>query len=181
LELRDKETEGHTLRVTRMTVNLARKMGISGEDLVQIQRGALLHDIGKMGVPDHILLKPARLTDDEWEIMRKHPEYAYDMLWPIEYLRPALDIPFYHHERWDGTGYPKGLKGEDIPIAARIFSVVDVWDALLSDRPYKRAMSKVDALAEIKSQIGKQFDPKAVEVLLDYLENGSDGKTNGKN
>lgn len=175
LELRDKETEGHTLRVTRMTVELARAMGIDGEGLVHIQRGALLHDIGKMGIPDHILLKPARLNEDEWKIMRKHPDYAYEMLWPIEYLRPAMDIPYCHHERWNGSGYPRGLAGEEIPIAARIFSVVDVWDALLSERPYKKAMSKAEAIQEIKSQSGRQFDPRVVEVLLKYLSE-SDGE-----
>ncbi len=169
LELRDKETEGHTLRVTKMTVDIARAMGINNEDLIHIQRGALLHDIGKMGIPDQILLKPGKLTGGEWEVMRKHPEYAYEMLWPIEYLRPSLDIPYYHHEHWDGTGYPKGLKGEEIPIAARIFAAVDVWDALLSDRPYKKAMSRLAAIAEIKSESGSHFDPQVVEFLLQYL------------
>ncbi len=169
LELRDKETEGHTLRVTKMTVELARVLGIGGEELVHVQRGALLHDIGKMGIPDHILLKPGKLTDEEWAIMRMHPAYAFELLWPIEYLRPALDIPYYHHEKWNGTGYPKKLKGEEIPIAARIFAIVDVWDALVSERPYKRAMAPQEALAEIKSQSGIHFDPKIVDVFLEYI------------
>jgi HD-GYP domain-containing protein (c-di-GMP phosphodiesterase class II) len=175
LELRDKETEGHTLRVTQRTVELAQSLGIEGEALVHIQRGALLHDIGKLGVPDQILLKPGKLTDDEWVIMRQHPQYAYDMIWPIEYLRPALDIPYYHHERWEGTGYPKKLKGEEIPIAARIFSIIDVWDALTNERPYKRAMSDKEALAEIKSQRGIQFDPLVVDAFLEYIAKKDDG------
>ncbi len=136
LELRDRDTDGHSQRVTEMTLKLARFMAIPEEQLVHMRRGALLHDIGKMGIPDSILGKPGPLTEEEWAIMRKHPEYAYEMLSPIAYLRPALDIPHYHHERWDGTGYPCGLRGEEIPLAARIFAVVDVWDALCSDRPY---------------------------------------------
>lgn len=180
LELRDKETEGHTLRVTKMTVDIARSMGINNEDLIHIQRGALLHDIGKMGIPDQILLKPGKLTEDEWNVMRKHPEYAYEMLWPIEYLRPALDIPYYHHEHWDGNGYPKGLKQEKIPIAARIFAAVDVWDALLSDRPYKKAMSRFAAIAEIKSETGSHFDPQVVEFLLKYLSENDQEPMSGQ-
>jgi putative nucleotidyltransferase with HDIG domain len=179
LELRDKETEGHTLRVTEMTVELAKSLGIVGEELVHIQRGALLHDIGKMGVPDHILLKPGKLDDEEWVIMREHPVYAYDMLWPIEYLRPALDIPYYHHERWNGMGYPKKLKGEEIPIAARIFAVIDVWDALRSERPYKKAMSREDALNEIKTQRGIQFDPIVVDAFLEYIATKDDENRHG--
>ncbi len=172
LELRDKETEGHTLRVTNMTVELARWMGIEDkEELIQIQRGALLHDIGKMGIPDHILLKPDKLTDEEWKIMRKHPELAYEMLWPIEYLRPALDIPYCHHEKWDGTGYPRRLKGENIPFAARTFAVIDVWDALTSDRPYRKAMNREEALVEIRKQSGRHFDPQVVDAFLNYINN----------
>lgn len=166
LDLRDKETEGHTQRVTELTVTLAREMGMSQEELVHIRRGALLHDMGKMGIPDSVLLKPGPLTEEEWAIMRKHPQYAFEMLSPIEYLRPALDIPYCHHERWDGTGYPRGLKGEQIPLAARIFAVVDVWDALTSDRPYRPAWSKERALTYIKEQADKQFDPRVVEVFL---------------
>jgi HD-GYP domain-containing protein (c-di-GMP phosphodiesterase class II) len=131
-----------------------------------MRRGALLHDIGKMGISDTILLKPGSLTDEEWETMRQHPEYAYNLLSPISYLRPALDIPYCHHEKWDGTGYPRGLKGEEIPLAARIFAVVDVWDALRSDRPYRKAWSEEKARAYIREQAGKYFDPRVVEVFL---------------
>ena len=171
LELRDKETDGHTVRVTKMTVEIARTMGVGEQDLVQIQRGALLHDIGKMGIPDTILKKPGKLTPEEWEVMRRHPQFAHDMLWSIEYLRPALDIPYYHHERWNGSGYPLGLASEQIPFAARIFAVVDVWDALISDRPYKSPMEKQEALAEIKSQSGILFDPQVVAAFLEYIGN----------
>lgn len=139
LDLRDKETDGHSKLVTEKTVYLARAIGMSEAEIVHVRRGALLHDIGKMGVPDNILLKPGLLTEEEWEIMRRHPFLAYEMLSPINYLRPALDIPYYHHEKWDGTGYPYGLKHDQIPLAARIFAVVDVWDALRSKRPYRPA------------------------------------------
>jgi PAS domain S-box-containing protein len=166
LELRDKETEGHAQRVTNMTLALAQAMGISQADLVHVQRGALLHDIGKMGLPDSILLKPGPLTDEEWQIMRLHPVYAYDMLAPIAYLRPALDIPYCHHERWDGTGYPRRLKGEDIPLAARIFAVIDVWDALLFDRPYRKGWPEEQVRAYIREQAGTHFDPKVVDAFL---------------
>ncbi|HRQ24988.1 MAG TPA: response regulator [Anaerolineales bacterium] len=163
MDLRDKETEGHTLRVTDLAVELARRMGISEGEIVFIRRGALLHDIGKLGVPDAILHKTGALTGEEWKVMRKHPQFAYEMLYPIEYLRPALDIPYCHHEKWDGTGYPRGLKGTDIPLAARIFAIVDVWDALTSDRPYRPAWDKDQALEYIKEQSGKHFDPQVVE------------------
>lgn len=136
------------------------------EELVHVRRGALLHDIGKLAIPDSILLKPGKLTEEEWAIMKKHPEYAYTMLYPIRYLRPALDIPYSHHERWDGKGYPRGLKGEEIPLAARIFAVVDAWDAMRSDRPYRKALPVDEALAEIQKGAGTQFDPKVVEVFL---------------
>ena len=169
LDLRDKETEGHTQRVTEMTVQLARGLGCSEDELTHIRRGALLHDIGKMGVPDAILLKPGSLTEDEWVIMRKHPEYAYEMLLPIQYLHPALAIPHYHHERWDGSGYPRGLKGEEIPLAARIFAVVDVWDALNSDRPYRDAWSKETVLEHVQEQAGAHFDPHVVRVFLELI------------
>jgi putative nucleotidyltransferase with HDIG domain len=171
LDLRDKETEGHTLRVTDMTLNLAQAMGINDKDLIQIRRGSLLHDIGKMGVPDRILLKPDKLTDDEWVSMRKHPEFAYQMLTSINYLRPALDIPYRHHEKWDGTGYPRGLQGNEIPLAARIFAVVDVWDALCSDRPYRVGWKIEDVLKYIKEQSGKHFDPMVVDVFLEQVDN----------
>jgi putative two-component system response regulator len=173
MDLRDKETEGHTLRVTELSEKLGRIMGISEEDLVYMRRGALLHDIGKLGVPDAILLKPDQLTSDEWGIMRQHPQYAYDMIQPIEYLRPALDIPYAHHEKWDGSGYPRHLKGEEIPLPARIFSIVDVWDALTSDRPYRPAWNKEKVLEYIKDQSGKHFDPYVVEQFLKMVENES--------
>ncbi len=167
LELRDQETEGHTRRVTEMTERLARAMGINGESLVHIRRGALLHDIGKMGIPDSILLKPGPLADEEWVIMRRHPVYAYRMLSPIRYLGPALDIPYCHHEKWEGTGYPRGLKGEQIPAAARIFAVADVWDALRSDRPYRKGWPEERVREYIREQAGKHFDPRVVEAFLE--------------
>jgi PAS domain S-box-containing protein/putative nucleotidyltransferase with HDIG domain len=166
LDLRDKETEGHTQRVTELTERLARTMGLSEAELVHIRRGALLHDIGKMGVPDHILLKPDKLTDEEWAFMRQHPQFAFDMLAPIAYLRQALDIPYCHHEKWDGSGYPRGLKGEQIPLAARIFAVIDVYDALTSDRPYRKAWSREKTLEHIKTNSGTHFDPKVVEAFI---------------
>ncbi len=166
LDMRDKETEGHSQRVTDMTVKIARAMGVSESELVHVRRGALLHDIGKMGIPDNILLKPDKLTEEEWEIMRKHPVYAYEMLLPIAFLRPALDIPYYHHEKWDGTGYPHGLKGKQIPLSANIFAVVDVWDALRSDRPYRPAWSAEKALEYIRNEAGKSFDSEVVEIFL---------------
>ena len=170
LDLRDRETEGHTKRVTRKTMQLARVMGLTEEKLVHIQRGALLHDIGKMGIPDSILMKPAPLTEDEWVIMRRHPVYAYEWLSPISYLRPALDIPYCHHEKWDGTGYPRGLKGEEIPLAARIFSVVDVWDALRFDRPYRAAWSEEKVRDYIRSLSGIHFDPQVVAAFLGVVD-----------
>ncbi len=166
LDLRDKETEGHTRRVTDMTLRLARAMGVPEADLVDIRRGALLHDIGKMGIPDSILLKPGPLTEEEWKVMRRHPVYAYEFLSPTPYLRPALDVPYCHHEKWDGTGYPRGLRGEGIPRAARIFAVADVWDALRSDRPYRAAWTAAKARDYIREQAGKHFDPRVVEVFL---------------
>jgi PAS domain S-box-containing protein/putative nucleotidyltransferase with HDIG domain len=170
LDLRDKETEGHTLRVTETTMELARKFDFSDEQLRHIRWGALLHDIGKMGVPDHILLKPDKLTDEEWTSMKKHPVFALEMLSPIAYLKSALDIPYCHHEKWDGTGYPRGLKGEVIPLAARLFAIVDVWDALRSDRPYRKAWSVEKTLEHIKSLSGIHFDPKVVEYFLEMIE-----------
>lgn len=169
LDLRDKETEGHSQRVTEMTVKLARRMGVKESELVHIRRGALLHDIGKLGIPDQILLKPEKLTKDEWETMQKHPAYAYNMLLSITYLKYALDIPYSHHEKWDGTGYPRGLKSEGIPLAARIFAIVDVWDALTSDRPYRKRWTKEQAQSYIEEQSGKHFDPQVVEVFLKLL------------
>lgn len=169
LDLRDKETEGHTLRVTELTLKVARAMGIDEERLPHIRRGALLHDIGKMGIPDSILLKPGELNSDEWDAMRKHPIFAYEMLLPIEYLQPALEIPYCHHEKWDGTGYPRGLRGEEIPLAARIFAVVDVYDALTSDRPYRKAWSKENVMGYIGEQAGKHFDPKVADIFHKFI------------
>jgi response regulator RpfG family c-di-GMP phosphodiesterase len=170
LDLRDKETEGHTQRVTEMSQRLAHIMGIKGEALVHMRRGALLHDIGKMGVPDSILLKPSEFTPEEWDIMCQHPQFAYDWLNPIAYLKEALSIPYSHHEKWDGSGYPRKLKGEEIPLAARIFSVVDEWDAITSDRPYRSAWSKERAIEYIRENSGSHFDPQVVEVFLKNLE-----------
>jgi len=169
MDLRDKETEGHSQRVTELTVRLAQGLAMGEEEIVHLRRGALLHDMGKLGVPDSILLKPAPLTDEEWAIMHKHPQLAYDMLYSIEYLRPALDIPYCHHEKWDGTGYPRGLTGEEIPIAARLFAVVDVWDALTSDRPYRPAWSEEEALAYIRGQSDKHFDPQVVDLFFKVI------------
>jgi PAS domain S-box-containing protein/putative nucleotidyltransferase with HDIG domain len=169
LDLRDRETEGHTQRVTEMAMRLASAMGISKAELVHVRRGCLLHDIGKMGVPDHILLKPEALTDEEWDIMRRHPRYAFEMLLPITFLHPALDIPYCHHEKLDGTGYPRGLKDEEIPFIARVFAVVDVWDALLSDRPYRPAWTKEKARGYIRENNGTHFDPQVVEMFLSNL------------
>ncbi|MEA4908489.1 MAG: GAF domain-containing protein [Chloroflexi bacterium] len=173
LELRDQETEGHTQRVTELTLKLAQVMGVEEAHMVYIRWGALLHDIGKMGVPDSVLFKPGPLTEGEWEIMRRHPTYAYEMLSPISYLHQALDIPYCHHERWDGSGYPRGLNGEQIPLAARIFAVVDVWDALRSHRPYCPAWPDADVRAYIQEQSGQHFDPRIVATFLALPEVGA--------
>ena len=172
LELRDMETEGHSRRVTEATLRLATEMNVPDWELPHIRRGALLHDIGKMAIPDSILHKPGKLTKEEWEIMHQHPIFAYQLLSKIDYLKPALDIPYYHHEKWDGTGYPFGLKGTQIPLAARIFAVIDVWDALLSDRPYRKAWKEEKVIAYIKDQAGKHFDPDVVRVFLNLLKAG---------
>ncbi len=170
LDLRDEGTEGHTQRVTRLTLELAREMGIDDEALIHIRRGAMLHDIGKMGIPDEILHKPDKLNPEELAAMKKHPGYAYEMLLKVRYLRPSLDIPYCHHEKWDGSGYPRGLAGEQIPLAARLFAVVDVWDALISDRPYRAAWSKEKAYKYIKEQSGKYFDPEIAATFLKIIE-----------
>ncbi len=166
LDLRDKETEGHTQRVTKLSVRLAQALGVSGADLTNVRRGALLHDIGKMGIPDAILLKPGPLDAEEWTIMRRHPEYAYQWLSPVSFLRPALEIPYSHHEKWDGTGYPRGLAGEQIPLAARLFAAVDIWDALRSDRPYRAAWPVEKVVDHIRSLSGTHLDPRIVEAFL---------------
>jgi PAS domain S-box-containing protein/putative nucleotidyltransferase with HDIG domain len=169
LDLRDSETEWHTLRVTEMSIKLARAFGLNDADLIQVRWGALLHDIGKMGVPDSILHKPGPLTDDEWVIMKKHPVLAHDLLAPIRYLRLALDIPYSHHEKWDGSGYPNGTQGNQIPLIARIFAVADVWDALTSDRPYRLAWSEERAREYIQASSGTHFDPQVVELFMQIL------------
>jgi HD-GYP domain-containing protein (c-di-GMP phosphodiesterase class II) len=166
LELRDDETEGHSARVTEVTVRLARKMGVPESEIVNIRRGALMHDIGKIGIPDEILLKQGPLAEQEWEIMRLHPVFAYELLAPIQFLRSSIDIPYAHHEHWDGNGYPRGLSGTGIPLAARIFAVVDVWDALRSDRPYRQAWDPDRVREYLQEQSGRQFDPKVVDAFL---------------
>ena len=165
LDLRDKETEDHTRRVTDITLKLASFMEVPRDKLVQIQRGAILHDIGKMGIPDYILHKRGALTEKEWEVMRQHPQYAFEMLAPISYLEPALDIPYYHHEKWDGSGYPHGLKGTQIPLAARIFAVADVYDALTSERPYRSAWPDKRAQNYIFAKANEHFDPGVVDCF----------------
>ncbi|CAG0943330.1 3'3'-cGAMP-specific phosphodiesterase 2 [Anaerolineae bacterium] len=170
LDLRDRETEGHTQRVTEMAIRLAQVMRIPQDELVHLQRGALLHDIGKLGIPDAILLKPDSLTESEWETMRLHPSYAYELLAPIAYLRPAADISYCHHEKWDGTGYPRKLRGTQIPLTARIFAIVDVWDALSSDRPYRAAWPSDQVVDYLRDQAGKHFDPAVVDVFLRLLQ-----------
>ncbi len=179
LDLRDKETEGHTQRALEMTIKLARMLGVSEDDLVQVRWGVLLHDIGKMGVPDGILLKPGPLTEDEWVVMKKHPTLAYEMLSPIRYLRSALDIPYYHHEKWDGTGYPFGLKGNQIPLLARIFALADVWDALNSDRPYRVAWPEEKVREHILASSGTHFDPQVVDAFVQLLKLTCDSPPTG--
>lgn len=169
LELRDSETEGHTQRVTELTLKAACAMGITEDELDHVRRGALLHDIGKMAVPDTILLKPGPLTEDEQRIMRKHPVFAFELLSPIHYLRPALDIPYCHHEWWDGSGYPRGLKETQIPLSARIFAIADTWDALISDRRYREAWSHEKVVEHIRSLSGTQFDPELVDIFLTII------------
>ena len=169
LDLRDKETEGHTERVAAMTIRLAHAMGVNKDQMIHLRRGALLHDIGKIGIPDEILFKADALNGEQWEIMRQHPKFAKDLLSPATFLYPALDIPYCHHEKWDGTGYPRGLKGEEIPLAARIFAIVDVWDALSSDRPYRAAWKLEKVREYILSQSGKYFDPGVVQLFLTLL------------
>src|SRR5574341_1230868 len=166
LDMRDKETNGHTQRVTILTERLARAIGVEEDELVHIKHGALLHDIGKMAIPDEILLKKGQLTDEERACMQEHPSRAYKMLFPIEFLQPAIVIPYCHHEKWDGTGYPLGLKGEEIPFYARIFAVIDVWDALTSERPYHKAYPPHEVREMIRVDAGKHFDPRVVEVFL---------------
>jgi len=171
LDLRDNETEKHTIRVTEITLEIAKSLGIKGEEIRNIWRGSRLHDIGKMGIPDPILKKPGKLTPEEWVIMKQHPENAKNLLFPITYLRQALDIPYCHHEKWDGSGYPRGLKGEEIPLAARIFAIADVWDAMTQDRVYRKALSTEETLKYITENAGTHFDPKIVEIFLQLMSN----------
>ena len=170
LELRDGATEGHSQRVTQMTMDLAGRLGVHDSDLVHIRRGALLHDIGKMGIPDDILRKAGPLDDEEWIIMRKHPFFAREMLKNISYLQSAIEIPYSHHEKWDGSGYPLGLSGVRIPLAARIFSVIDVWDALSSERPYRGPWHEDDVYKYIRENSGSQFDPKVVAEFFSMMQ-----------
>jgi putative two-component system response regulator len=170
LDLRDKETEGHTQRVTNLTIKFAKAAGFSDADLEHVRRGALLHDVGKLGIPDVILLKPGKLTEEEWRVMRMHPVYAYQWLSSISFLEPALNIPYAHHEKWDGTGYPRGLKGDEIPIVARLFAFVDVWDALRSDRPYRNAIPKNEVMEYIRNNAGLHFDPALVNIFMDLVK-----------
>jgi response regulator RpfG family c-di-GMP phosphodiesterase len=177
MDLRDKETENHTQRVVEKTLEMGVALGIKNDELVHIRHGALLHDIGKMGVPDGILLKPGKLTPEEWVVMKKHPDFAYEMLSHIPYLHRALDIPWCHHEKWDGSGYPRGLKGEQIPLAARLFAIVDVWDALRSDRPYRKAWANEEVLEYIQKESGKHFDPELVKTFFNLLKKESDNSS----
>ena len=169
LEIRDQETEGHSQRVTAMALRLATAMGVSDDELIHIRHGALLHDIGKIGIPDSILLKPGKLTDEERETMQRHPAIAFEWLRSIQYLQDALSIPYSHHEKWDGSGYPLGLVGEQIPLAARIFAVVDVWDALRSDRPYRKGWPELEVIEYIEHEAGSHFDPAVVKACVSLL------------
>ena len=169
IELRNKEMEGHAHRVMGLTIDLAKKCGIPEKELEYIRRGALLHDIGKIAIPDSILFKPGKLTEDEWQVMRKHPLYAHEFLSPTSFLKNSIDIPYCHHEHWDGSGYPRGLKGEEIPLAARVFTIIDVWDALCSDRCYRPAWTQEEAKTYILSQSGKMFDPRIINLFIELI------------
>ncbi|HSA99625.1 MAG TPA: HD domain-containing phosphohydrolase [Anaerolineales bacterium] len=170
LDLRDKETKEHTSHVADITVDLAARLGVEQSALVHIRRGAVLHDIGKLAIPDQILFKPGPLAKEEWEIMRRHPDIAVELLSPVNYLEPALEIPHWHHEKWDGTGYPDGLDREDIPLAARVFALADVYDALLSRRPYRSAWTRADTVRYMESEAGKHFDPRILPEFLDLIQ-----------
>jgi HD-GYP domain-containing protein (c-di-GMP phosphodiesterase class II) len=170
LDLRDRETEGHSRRVTELALKMAEKLLISPEELAQIRRSAFLHDIGKLGIPDGILLKPGPLTDEEWVVMKKHPEYGRSILEPIAFLRPALDIPYCHHEKWDGSGYPQGLFGEQIPLSARAFALADVYDALTSDRPYRKGWPAEKVREHILAQSAHHFDPTLIPIFLELVK-----------
>ena len=171
LELRDKESKGHAQRVTSMTVELAKRVGVEDKEMVDIRRGAQLHDIGKIAIPDNILFKPGELTEEEWEVMRKHPMYAFELLSPVTYLQKCVDIPYCHHEHWDGSGYPRGLIGPQIPLAARLFTIIDVWDALSTDRCYRAGWQTEAVKKYIAEQSGRLFDPQIVDIFLEMMEN----------
>jgi len=173
LDLRDKETEEHTRRVTSITMKLADSLGVNEADRIHVRRGSMLHDIGKVAIPDQILFKPGPLIEEEWKIMRRHPDIAVQLLSPVAYLAPALAIPHWHHEHWDGTGYPDRLRGEEIPFSARLFAFADVYDALTSDRPYRSAWRKQEALQYIREQSGKHFDPAIVPIFLELAESNN--------
>jgi len=166
LELKDIHTGHHTLRVTELSLTLARIAGIENDKFIHLRRGAILHDIGKIGIPDAILNKPGPLTEAESTLMKLHPQFGYDMLAPLDFLRPALDIVYGHHENWDGTGYPRGLKGENIPLITRIVSVCNIWDNLVADKPYQKGLGKKEALNRIEQGSGKQFDPEIVAAFM---------------
>ena len=166
LGLKDKHTEGHSVRLAQLAMALAHELGIQGEDLIRLRRGALLHDIGKLGIPDAILNKVASLTEAEWEMMRLHTEYGLQVLGPIHFLQPAAEIAYCHHENWDGSGYPRGLKGENIPLRARVVSICNVYDALVSDQPYRKGWEKKNALRYVGEASGKQFDPEVVVAFM---------------
>ncbi len=166
MDMRDQQSEGHTQRVAALTVRVGRAMGMPEDEVVHVHRGALLHDIGTILIPDGVLQKRGPLTDDEWQMVRRHPEYAHTLLSPISHLRPAIDIPYCHHEKWDGTGYPRQLKGDQIPLPARIFSIVDVWDALCSERPHRTAWTRDEAREYVADHVGKDFDPESAEIFL---------------
>ena len=170
LERREKETAGHSKRVTELTMRFAEKLNIPQDERIHMWRGALLHDVGKLVIPDSILLKQDSLTEEEWEIMKMHGEYAYEWLSSIDYLKPVLDIPRYHHERWDGRGYPKGMKGEEIPLSARMFALIDVYDALSNDRPYRKAWRKKKVLRYFEEESGNMFDPILADVFIDMIK-----------
>ncbi len=170
LDLRDKETEGHTLRVVALSMEFAGAIGLDGSKLEHLKTGALLHDVGKLGVPDSILLKPGRLSEEEWTVMRRHPAYAYEWLSPIGHLATAVEVPYGHHEKWDGSGYPRGLAGNGIDLLARMFALVDVWDALRSDRPYRKPMSELETIEQIRSGAGTHFDPELAEAFISMQE-----------
>ncbi len=162
----------HVIQVTAMTVKLARRLGIPEREIQILRNGAFLHDVGNLGIPEQILQKPESLTKEEWSIIQKHPKYAYDLIYPVECLRPYLSIPFSHHEQWDGSGYPRGLCGEDIPLAARIFAVVDTWDSLVRDHPFRKAWRQREAIKYIKAMEGSQFDPQVTEAFIDMISGG---------